>query len=80
MRIVKITDPLGVISSYEYKLQENIAIIGPSNNSNYNVQEEITLTDDQVYYFIVYHGQGYNAKFSVTRGLSQFRINDLRFS
>ena len=80
LRIVKITDPLGVISSYEYKLQENIAIIGPSNNSNYNVQEEITLTDDQVYYFIVYHGQGYNAKFSVTRGLSQFRINDLRFS
>ena len=27
LRIVKITDPLGVISSYEYKLQENKYII-----------------------------------------------------
>ena len=80
IRVIRIDCPDEQINTYDHKSDENIAIIGPPENTTYNIVEEFTLTDDQVYYFIVYHGDGYNAEFSVSRGMSQFRINDFRFS
>ena len=80
IRVIRLDSPDEQIPNYVHKSDENIAIIGPPENTTYNIVEEFTLTDDQAYYFIVYHGQGYNAQFSVSRGMSQFRINDFRFS
>lgn len=82
-RLVSFTDPDTVIPNYNVKSNDNIAIIGPSSNTDFNIVEEFTLTNDQVYYLLLYNPTDigpYQASFSIHRGNSQFRINDFRFS
>ena len=85
VRIVKIFNPDEVITKWDWRLNEEIAVIGPINTSGistseHKIQEEITLTDTQAYYFIVYHGGGYKANIRLLYHKSEFGINNIRFS